>query len=183
MAVGTGGTHGTLTGRERTFHRDEIIVSKTDLKGRITYANDVFLRISGYSEAELLGQPHNIVRHPDMPRCVYKLLWSRIESGSEIFAYVINRAKDGDHYWVFAHVTPVFGNPDSGNGQTITGYHSSRRVPAPPAVEAAAGLYAALRAEEARHADRNAAMAASGAMLEKLLRDKGTSYDEFVFSL
>ena len=183
MAVGTGGTHGTLTGRERTFHRDEIIVSKTDLKGRITYANDVFLRISGYSEAELLGQPHNIVRHSDMPRCVYKLLWTRIESGSEIFAYVINRAKDGDHYWVFAHVTPVFGNPESGNGQTITGYHSSRRVPAPPAVEAAAGLYAALRAEEARHADRNAAMAASGAMLEKLLRDKGTSYDEFVFSL
>ncbi|WP_454018427.1 PAS domain-containing protein [Azospirillum sp. Marseille-Q6669] len=183
MAVGTGGTYGTLTGQERTFHRDEIIVSKTDLKGRITYANDVFLRISGYSEAELLGQPHNIVRHSDMPRCVYKLLWTRIESGSEIFAYVINRAKDGDHYWVFAHVTPVFGNPDSGNGRTVTGYHSSRRVPARSAVDAAAGLYAALRAEEARHADRNAAMAASGAMLEKLLRDKGTSYDEFVFSL
>ncbi|WP_188259300.1 PAS domain-containing protein [Azospirillum tabaci] len=183
MAVGIGGTHGTLTGQERTFHRDEIIVSKTDLKGRIIYANDVFLRISGYGEAELLGQPHNIVRHPDMPRCVYKLLWSRIEAGSEIFAYVINRAKNGDHYWVFAHVTPVFGSPDSGNGRSIIGYHSSRRVPARPAVDAAASLYAALRAEEARHADRNAAMTASGAMLEKLLRDKGTSYDEFVFSL
>lgn len=183
MAVGTGGRNGALTGQERTFHRDEIIVSKTDLKGRITYANDVFLRISGYSEAELLGQPHNIVRHPDMPRCVYKLLWTRIEAGSEIFAYVVNRAKDGDHYWVFAHVTPVFSNSDNGTGRTITGYHSSRRVPARPAVDAAAGLYAALRAEEARYADRNAAMAASGAMLEKILRDKGTSYDEFVFSL
>ncbi|CAO3374557.1 PAS domain-containing protein [Azospirillum argentinense] len=189
MAVGAGGAQGGLTGRERTFHRDEIIVSKTDLKGCITYANDVFLRISGYSEADLLGRPHNIVRHPDMPRCVYKLLWSRIEAGNEIFAYVINRAKNGDHYWVFAHVTPVFGNPereaspDSGNGRPITGYHSSRRVPTRPAVEAAAGLYAALRAEEARHADRNAAMTASSAMLEKLLRDKGTSYDEFVFSL
>ena len=183
MAVGRGGKNGTLTGQERTFHRDEIIVSKTDLKGRIIYANDVFLRVSGYSEAELLGQPHNIVRHPDMPGCVYKLLWTRIQSGNEIFAYVINRAKGGDHYWVFAHVTPVFGNPDSGNGQTIIGYHSSRRVPPQPAVEAAAGLYAALRAEEARHADRNAGMAASAAMLEKLLRDKGTSYDEFVFSL
>ncbi|KAA0688928.1 PAS domain-containing protein [Azospirillum brasilense] len=183
MAVGIRSTHDTLTGRERTFHPDEIIVSKTDLKGRISYANDVFLRVSGYGESELLGRPHNIVRHPDMPRCVYKLLWTRIEAGSEIFAYVVNRAKDGDHYWVFAHVTPVFGTPDSGNGRTITGYHSSRRVPTRPAVDAAAGLYAALRAEEARHADRNAAMAASGAMLEKLLRDKGTSYDEFVFSL
>lgn len=187
MAVGISGTHGNLTGQERTFHRDEIIVSKTDLKGCISYANDVFLRISGYSEAELLGRPHNIVRHPDMPRCVYKLLWSRIEAGNEIFAYVINRAKNGDHYWVFAHVTPVFGvpdsGPDSGNGRTITGYHSSRRVPARPAVDAAVGLYAALRTEEARHADRNAAMAASGAMLEKLLRDKGTSYDEFILGL
>ncbi len=167
-----------LTGRERTFHEDEIIVSKTDLKGLVTYANDVFLRVSGFSEAELLGKPHNIVRHPDMPRCVYKLLWERIQAGHEIFAYVVNRAKNGDHYWVFAHVTPVFGP-----GQTITGYHSSRRLPSRTAVQAATGLYAALRAEEAKHADRNAAMAASGAMLGSLLRDKGTTYDEFVFSL
>ena len=168
----------TLSGRERTFHQDEIIVSKTDLKGLVTYANDVFLRVSGFSEAELLGKPHNIVRHPDMPRCVYKLLWDRIQAGHEIFAYVVNLAKNGDHYWVFAHVTPVFGA-----GHTITGYHSSRRLPSRDAVQAANGLYAALRAEEAKHADRNAAMAASGAMLESILRDKGTTYDEFVFSL
>ncbi|WP_448202839.1 PAS domain-containing protein [Azospirillum sp. sgz302134] len=168
----------TLSGRERTFHEDEIIVSKTDLKGLITYANDVFLRVSGYAEAELLGKPHNIVRHPDMPRCVYKLLWSRIQAGHEIFAYVINKAKNGDHYWVFAHVTPVLAG-----GQTITGFHSSRRLPSRAAVQAAAGLYALLRAEEAKHADREAAMAASTSMLDSILRDKGTTYDEFVFSL
>lgn len=169
---------GGLTGRERAFHQDEIIVSKTDLKGVITYANDVFLRIAGYSEKELLGQPHNIVRHPDMPRCVYQFLWSRIQAGQEIFAYVINRAKNGDHYWVFAHVTPVFGP-----GRAITGYHSSRRLPARPAIEAATSLYALLRAEEGRHADRSSATAASTARLQSILRDKGTSYDEFVFGL
>lgn len=166
------------SGQERTFHQDEIIVSKTDLKGLITYANDVFLRISGYAEAELLGKPHNIVRHPDMPRCVYKLLWDRIQAGGEIFAYVINRAKNGDHYWVFAHVTPVF---DAGRG--VIGFHSSRRLPARGAVQAASGLYAALRAEEAKHADRNAGMAAAAALLETILRDKVTTYDEFVLSL
>jgi PAS domain S-box len=168
----------SLSGQERTFHQDEIIVSKTDLKGQITYANDVFLRVSGFTEEELLGRPHNIVRHPDMPRCVYKMLWDRIQAGNEIFAYVINRAKNGDHYWVFAHVTPVFGRD-----RAITGYHSSRRLPARKAVEAATGLYALLRAEEAKHTDRSTAMAAAGALLGNILRDKGTTYDEFVFSL
>ena len=65
---------------------DEIIVSKTDLKGRITYANDVFQRVSGYTAKELLGQPHSIIRHPDMPRCIFKLLWDRLEAKEEIFA-------------------------------------------------------------------------------------------------
>ncbi len=73
------------TGRERTFHEDEIIVSKTDLKGVITYANQVFVRVAGYSEQELLGQPHNLIRHPDMPKCVFKLLWDTISQGNEIF--------------------------------------------------------------------------------------------------
>ena len=67
-----------VTGKEAFFGDDEIIVSKTDLKGHITYANDVFLKIAGYTEAEVLGRPHNLIRHPDMPRCVYKLLWDTI---------------------------------------------------------------------------------------------------------
>jgi len=97
-----------LTGVERFFDADEVIVSKTDLKGRITYANRVFQRVAGYGEAELMGAPHSIVRHPAMPRCVFKLLWDTLEAKQEIFAYVINRARNGDHYWVFAHVTPSF---------------------------------------------------------------------------
>jgi PAS domain S-box-containing protein len=91
-----------LTGVERTFDEEEIIVSKTDLTGRVTYANDVFLRISGYTESEVLGQSHSIIRHPGTPRGVFSLLWRAIESGREIFAHVVNRAKNGDHYWVLA---------------------------------------------------------------------------------
>ena len=91
----------TLTGVERHLAPHDIVVSKTDIKGRITYANQVFLDIAGYVEKEVIGRPHNIVRHPEMPRAVFKLLWDTISQGNEIFAYVVNRAKNGDHYWVW----------------------------------------------------------------------------------
>ena len=103
---------------------DDIIVSKTDLKGRITYANQSFCHIAGYTEAELLGQPHSIIRHPDMPRAVFKLLWDTVLDRREIFAYVKNMARNGDYYWVFAHVTPSYDAKGS-----VIGFHSSRRVP------------------------------------------------------
>ena len=77
------------TGREAFFAPEDIIVSKTDLRGVITYANGVFQRVSGYSEAELIGRPHNLIRHPDMPACVFRLLWDALNEGSEIFAYVL----------------------------------------------------------------------------------------------
>lgn len=89
--------HVQPTRHEVTFGEDEIIVSKTNPKGIILCANRTFLKVSGYTEAELLGKPHNIIRHPDMPRCVFKLLWDTIASGSEIFAYVKNMAKNGDY--------------------------------------------------------------------------------------
>ncbi len=167
-----------LTGVERFFREDEIIVSKTDPKGLITYANDVFLRISGYSENEIIMQPHSIIRHPDMPRCVFKLLWDTIQDGREIFAYVINRSKNGDHYWVLAHVTPTFG--DGGN---ITGYHSSRRVVRKQELAAIEPLYSKLKAEEDRHSDRKAGLNASMNMVGDILKDAGVDYDEFVFSV
>ena len=167
-----------LTGIERTFGKHEIIVSKTDTKGRIIYANEVFQKIAGYSEQELLGQPHSIIRHPAMPRCVFKLLWDTIESGKEIFAYVLNRARNGDHYWVFAHVTPTL--DESGR---IISYHSNRRSPRRQAVEAADGLYKQLLAIEQSHADRKAGMEASFQAVVSKLQASGVPYDEFVFSL
>ena len=96
------------TGTERTFGEDEIIVTKTDLRGVLTYANDVFLRISALTEDEAIGQPHSLIRHPDMPRAVFKLLWDTLKERKELFAYVVNLASDGAHYWVLAHVTPSF---------------------------------------------------------------------------
>lgn len=166
------------TGVERTFGEDEIIVSKTDPTGVITYANQVFVRVSGYTESELLGQQHNLVRHRDMPRCVFKLLWDTLRAGREIFAYVVNQAKNGDHYWVLAHVTPTFG----AEGE-IVGYHSNRRKPRQEAVEKAAALYEALRQEEERFSSHKEGMAAAGAVLAATLQEAGVEYDEFAFSL
>ncbi len=167
-----------LTGVERTFGTDEIIVSKTDTRGRIIYANDVFQRVADYTERQLLGQPHNIIRHPDMPRCVFKLLWDTIAAGKEIFAYVKNLARNGDHYWVLAHVTPTF---DAAG--TIVSYHSSRRCPRRDAVAKAEELYRELLAIESSHADRMAGMDAAFRAMTGKLQAAGVPYDEFVFSL
>ena len=168
-----------LTGNECIFFEDEIIVSKTDLKGKITYANEVFLKVAGYTEQEVLNQPHNMIRHPDMPRCIFKFLWDTLGGGNEIFAYVINKAKNGDHYWVLADVTPSY---DS-NGQAC-GYHSNRRVPDPAIVqEHIMPLYKALCAEEAKHTNIKEGMNASLQMVIDLLTEQNTTYDEFIFSL
>lgn len=167
-----------LTGRERTFGIDEIIVSKTDRQGRITYANRVFQRVAGYTEDELLGKAHNIVRHPDMPRCVFKFLWDTISSGREVFAYVLNRAKCGDHYWVLAHVTPTFDS--SGR---ITGYHSNRRLPTREAIAKVRPLYDLLLREERRHNNPQEQWRHSLPLLVEQLKLAGVSYEEFVFSL
>ncbi|SHN42558.1 PAS domain-containing protein [Cryptosporangium aurantiacum] len=165
------------TGVERTLGEDELIVSKTDPKGILTYVNDVFLRMSAYTEDEVLGQPHNMIRHPDMPRCVFKLLWDTIKSGQEIFAYVVNLGGDGAHYWVLAHVTPSFGPA----GQ-IVGYHSNRRSPDRLAMDIIRPLYGELVAEERRHSRPAEAMAASTAMLHERA-DAAGGYERFVWSL
>ncbi len=168
----------TLTGNERFFDPDELIVSKTDTKGKITYANRVFLRVALYTEEEVLGKPHNLIRHPDMPRCVFRFLWERIEAKHEVFAYVINRCKNGDHYWVFAHVTPTV---DS-NGRII-GYHSSRRVPSTSALEVIKPLYAELLAVEAKHRTPREQWQASLPILVEKLDSMGLTYDELIFKL
>ncbi len=168
----------TLTGHERTFAPDEIIVSKTDLKGRITYANRVFQTISLYTEPELIGKSHNIVRHPEMPRCVFRFLWERIEAKHEVFAYVVNRCKNGDHYWVFAHVTPTL------NAQgRIIGYHSNRRVPAQSALDTIKPLYADLLAVEKRHRTPGEQWQASLPVFRERVAAMGMSYDELIFQI
>ncbi len=167
-----------LTGREATFAENDIIVSKTDARGVLTYVNDIFLEISGYTEDEMIGKPHNVIRHPHMPRCVFKLLWDTIRSGKEIFAYVVNRCKNGDHYWVLAHVTPTYGS----DGQII-GFHSNRRVPTRKALAVIEPLYKTLLEEEQRLGAGRASVEASTKLLMDTLADKGMAYDRFVLSL
>jgi PAS domain S-box-containing protein len=166
------------TGVERTFRDDQIIVSKTDPKGRLTYVNDMFVQISGYDEAELIGQPHSMIRHPDMPRAIFKLLWDTISAGEELFAYVMNLSADGSHYWVLAHVTPTFDAE-----RRIVGYHSSRRTASRQALDQIQPLYRALLTEERRHDHTPTAVASSYALLEQTLKDRGLSYPEWVWTL
>ncbi|MFC0222492.1 PAS domain-containing protein [Nocardioides zeicaulis] len=166
------------TGVERTFGRDEVIVTKTDLKGRITYANDVFCRVSALPEAELLGRPHSVIRHPEMPKAVFKLLWDTLGTGQELFAYVVNLAGDGAHYWVLAHVTPSLGPAGD-----VVGYHSNRRLPDPRAIREVEPIYRRLVAEERRHPRSADAARAGEALLHELLAERGTTYDRLVWSL
>ena len=166
------------TGQERTFGDDELIVSKTDLRGRLTYVNDVFLRVSAFPETDLIGRPHNVIRHPDMPRCVFRLLWDTIQSGEELFAYIVNVAQDGAHYWVLAHVTPSYGA-----GGKVIGYHSNRRKPSPRAMEQIRPLYDRLLAEERQHPNAKAAVAASSVLLGEIVAEQAASYDDLIWSV
>ncbi len=152
---------------------DDFIVSKTDTKGRITYCNKIFMKLAEYSEEELLGKPHNIVRHPAMPRLIFKLLWDRIKNKEEIFAFVVNKTKNGNEYWVFANVTASV--DATGN---IIGYYSVRRKPNPKALEIIKPLYARML-----EAERVGGMEASQKVLDETLQEEGIGYDEFVISI
>jgi len=152
---------------------DDFIISKTDLKGRITYCNQIFIQLAKYSEDELIGAPHNIIRHPDMPKIVFKLLWDKIQNKEEIFAYVKNLSKDGGYYWVYANITASLDT----NGRII-GYYSVRRKPSEEGIRVCNDLYAKLLEEESR-----GGMSASEKYLTDLLTQKGVSYDELIASL
>lgn len=166
------------SGVERTFRSDQIIVSKTDAKGLLTYVNELFVSISGYEEHELIGQPHNIIRHPEMPRGIFALLWERISGGDEIFAYVVNLSADGGHYWVLAHVTPTL----DASGRVV-GYHSNRRTASPAALAQVQPLYASLLAAERAETRTPDAVRASGELLRATLASLDLTYDEWVWSL
>lgn len=167
----------TPTAVERVMRDDDFIVSKTDLKGRITYGNRIFIEFSGYSEQELLGSQHNIIRHPDMPRAIFKLLWDAIQDRRECNAYVKNMARDGSFYWVFANVTPSLDLEHN-----LIGYFSVRRKPRASALKTVTGLYRAMLAAEQRAGARDA-IAASNKILNDLLAEKGTTYDDLVLAI
>jgi len=167
----------TPTSREIVMKEEEFIVSKTDLKGRITYGNKTFLEFSGFDEAEMIGTQHNVIRHPDMPRAVFKILWDAIQSKREVFAYVKNISKDGGYYWVLANVTPSVDE----SGQVL-GFYSVRRKPNPKAIQVVSALYKQMLDEERRAGARDA-ISASTELLNQVLKGRGQSYEQMVLSL
>jgi len=157
----------------RELKEDDFIVSKTDLKGRITYTNKIFIEMSEYRESELLGKPHNILRHPDMPKAIFKYLWETITQKKELFAFIVNKTKESNAYWVYANVTASL--DEKGN---IIGYYSVRRKPNPKALEVIIPLY-----KKMIDVEKSSGVDASFKILTDILKEKGVSYDEYIISL
>jgi PAS domain S-box-containing protein len=168
----------TSAHQEVVIKEDDFIVSKTDPKGKITYCNRIFIEIAGYPEAELLGQPHNIIRHPDMPRSVFRALWQTLQAGQEFFGIIKNRTRNGGYYWAFANVTPSHDE----KGQLL-GYYSVRRCPRRESIAQLEPVYRAMKEEEQRHDSAREAMDASWAILQQQLDQAGKSYEEFILGL
>ncbi|MDP3976588.1 MAG: PAS domain-containing methyl-accepting chemotaxis protein [Pseudomonas sp.] len=124
-----------ITQRERTFPAQQRLISTTDAKGQITYCNEAFVEISGFSRGELMGAPHNLVRHPDVPSAVFAHMWNTLKQGRPWMGIVKNRSKSGDHYWVDAYVTPVL------EKNQLVGYESVQVKPTAEQVRRAEALY------------------------------------------
>lgn len=166
------------TQRERVLPDDAFITSKTDTRGKILYGNPIFIDLSGYREDELLGAPHNIIRHPDMPRSVFKALWDTISAGKEFLGYVKNMSADGGFYWVYATVTPDF--DDAGR---ITSYYSVRRKPRREAISAIEPIYRLMREAEARVSGSQAPAEGLSVLQRLILENKKNDYTAFVLDL
>ncbi len=168
----------TPVDEEIHFDDNEIIVSKTDLKGEIKYANDVFCRLAEMGEMDAVGKPHSIIRHPDMPRTIFYYLWQAIKDGREIFAYVKNMSMRGKYYWVFAHVTPT-----KDNNNEITGFHSSRRSVEASKLSLVKELYQNIKSVEDDHSNAKEGMRAGIEYFENFLQEQDKSYDAFIWTL
>ena len=156
-----------------TVDKKRMIVSKTDVTGKIIYGNEYFCELTGYKESDLIGSPHNIIRHPDMPKAIFKLMWQYLKAGRSIMAVVKNMSKNGNYYWV----TTDFDVVKDGNGEIK--YYIAYRQAAPIHVVAEMEkLYKKLLAIEEVH-DINA----STAYLNAFLEEKSMNYDQFITNL
>ena len=163
----------SITVDETIMSADDFIVSKTDTKGFITYCNEIFIDMSGYTSQELRGANHNLIRHPDMPRIAFKVAWDLIKSGQEFFGFVKNLRKDGGFYWVFAYITADYDS--KGN---IIGYSSFRRTPPRSAIKQIEPVYKLLV-----DAEKKGGMEASGKLLTGFLEENKITYNALVMNL
>jgi len=154
---------------EREVKNIDMIISKGDAEGNITYTNPIFMKISGYTQGELLDKPHAILRHPDMPKVIFKYLWENIKEGKEVYAYVKNLCKDGSFYWVLAQIR-MAKNPDG----SFRNYVSTRRQILESAKAVISELYAKLLKIE-----KEEGIEASEKALEAFLVENGQSFDTF----
>lgn len=162
-----------VTDRQIMLDPSRTIMSKTDSRGIIEYANDYFMEISGYEEYELMGKPHNIIRHPDMPKVIFKLLWDRLKKGENIHAFVKNLAKDGSYYWVLTDFETKY--DEEGN---IVSYYARRKAAPASAVIQIEKLYKTLRSIE-----QTQSMDVAERYFAGMLEEKRMSYDELILSI
>lgn len=157
------------TGDEIEITEKDMIVSTTDKKGILIYANDIFCDIAGYKRSEVIGQPHNMIRHPQMPKVIFKLLWNRVLNGEVIYAFVKNLARNGDYYWVKAYVKPIIEN---GEVVKITSYRKPLNSFAKDYISK---FYNTLLEYEKTHS-----VDESVQFVQKYLEDRDLTYDQFI---
>ncbi len=166
-------SHPNPIDEEIVLDPNKSIMSKTDSKGVIEYANDYFMTISGYQEFELMGKPHNVIRHPDMPKVIFKIMWQELKKGNPIFALVKNLAKDGRYYWVIVNFEIRY----DAEGK-ITSYYAHRKAAPEHAKYKIEKLYAKLRAIEINQNVNIAYKYFIG-----LLEEEGMSYEDYISSV
>jgi len=167
----------TLKNDEKVMSENDFIVSKTDTKGYITYCNRIFVKMAGWSRFELIGANHNIIRHPDMPKIAFKILWDLIQNKKEFFGFVKNLRKDGGFYWVFAYITP-----DLDLNGNIVGFTSFRKKPSRRGVEYISEVYKKLV-----EAEKQGGISASYELLKEMLEATDDNlvekYNKLIFDL
>ena len=159
-----------VTNTEHEVRNIDIIVSKGNEAGDITYANPIFFKLAGYTQGELLDRPHSIIRHPDMPKIIFKFLWDNLKEGKDVYAFVKNLSKDGGFYWVLAHVR-VATNPDG----SFRNYVSTRKGMTEGAKAVIEPLYKQLLKAEGENGDMDLSLQ----VLENFLAENGASLDTF----
>lgn len=157
---------------------EDFIVSKTDPSGRITYANRIFMEIAGYPEELLLGVQHNIIRHPDMPRGVFRFMWDTLKSGDEFFGFAKNLCADGSFYWVFANITPDYDKEGA-----LQGYYSVRRNPPRSALDVLIPIYKEMLAIEKQSSTKEAPDKSLAYLVDLVKQSGAGSYNKLVMDL
>lgn len=168
----------TPNNTERRLAAEDFIVSKTDTAGRITYANRIFMEIAGYPEHELLGVQHNIIRHPEMPRGVFRLMWNTLKAGDEFFGFAKNLCADGGFYWVFANITP-----DYDKDNKLQGYFSVRRNPPRSALDVLIPVYKEMLAIEKRSSVKEAPDKSLEYLMDVVRQTGAKNYESLALSL